>query len=340
MNKFGYNVAKQYMFSQTTCDSLSAVREMYTPVAEGTINEGFIVPDKSPFLDNEQCQSFISGLLLHNLNGLNNWIHLIHLLKKNHHHPFFISTYKSLLKLVKPILGVVNFATWTIPYPQMRNTPNYGSMCYIADASMMDIMNDLNIIYVADFLNVVVQISLFGFPLHSKVIKALQIEETVTDYIYSRLVHGKVDIMLKGDMERMNIKTEGSAFLPEIQSDSVELDQALQKLYDDKSDPKRMKMRLNDIKTKVNKQHFLGNNSELIQTLAERNMIKSGDAGYDTYLKKPIPQKLGMKGYKKIMREGRTRMLKLPTEPQSKTPVEHPGHHSFGWGKQNTGIYN
>ena len=298
MNILGKSIAS-HILRTGSFTSLSSFNKDYLPVAPGPINDDFIAPAPQ-FMTSEQATMFASALQLHNMQGLSKWISLIALLRKHHQFPHLMGSYNSILRFVRSKLGLINLATWNIPFPEFRNTPHSGIICEVRDVSFAELMTILNTPFVYEAFEVIIQIALFGFPLLPNVLSGLHVEE-LGDYIRSRLLHGRLDKFLA-----QVFRLKGSSMLPQsVQLQSSEIDDSLKVLYMNRSAPqKRFKMMLNNVNSRVNSLYFLGGNTEMVETLRANHLLKFGN-DYTHYLQNsPNNNKLGPKGYQTVFKEG------------------------------------
>jgi len=279
-------------------NNLDKLTKLFTPAAEGISNSGFIVPDPDS-LNNEYTNILFKSLLLQDLSGLNHWITLIHYLVSYKIPIFTIVDSKQLNTYIIQNLQLrrVNVLTWTVPCPIMKTSYTRGMISEVHQVTLYQLMQYLGFETVSDGLNAIIQIALFGFPLHEKILDSWDLTaEEIVHYVRSRLIHGKLDQYWG------SLHYKASVFIPDTQDEPTD---KFEELYKSAKNPYRVAQLSNRLSMELGKKQFLGNSSVYWQTLAEQNMLKHPSPKYLEYLKKPFGVHIGPQEHEYLYKTNR-----------------------------------
>jgi hypothetical protein len=263
-------------------DSIQDFYNQLCPIASiGQVN-GLLFPPCTIF-GTPAGKEYYSKLILTEITGLTKWMDTIGKLTKKH--ASFADFDEMYTK--KILHEKINIDTWLIPAVE----PNYAKQHFSRDyvhlklVGVWEYCKIRKLVQFHEFVDEIIQIALFGFPLTEEVVELLGIQ-AVELYVKSRLLEGIGDRMLNKE----SISTNFFANLSDLyKKDSSFM---LNSLYTQMSHTENLKE--NFVSKLIQNQHFLGESSEYITKLIENKMYRGGiHFFYQLYLLKNT-------GFKKI----------------------------------------
>lgn len=271
------NTVSSFVIVHRLWNRLDKFTELMTPNAVGVRNNGFICPHEDLLLSPRS--KILLELPLIDLGDLNAWFQLLSFVQ--HHVDTLEFSSTGTFFAVCKILGV-NACQLRLPFIEVRS----GVPRLIVRSS-----SEIRILIQSDdwlwFLNTLVQIALFGFPVTKENLQTMEWGPEILFYLRARLFQGYYD------RYTMNVdygQNNTSLFMSGNQFTKVPfgLIHSMESIASARSS-EQLQQRLNEIHQMSNHIHYLGDQTESMQVLNEKDMIQ-GTHEYKEYLKRKTTQ--------------------------------------------------